>query len=197
MRVDPRCAVTREVLCAGGNSDPLEPLRERHHVTGDELWVVAERADPDHRVQGIRIDVCNRSELEIEPDPGKVAAHSTGNRAGELGVVDCAECVGAGVGAAPCELETRYITALLVQTDQQVRAFGAEPVRKATRRLLIADVAREEDDPAEPGGELTKDPVRCHETLEAREQACGRESFELGAHPYLTAPAVSPKTIRR
>ena len=189
--------MAREVLRAAGDPDLLQPVREGDDVTSDEVGLVTEGANPDHRVQRIRVDVGDRSQLEVEPDSGEISAQGTAHRPRQLDVVDRAERVGAGVRAAFGELEPGDVTALLVETDQEVRVLRAERGGQATRRPLVADVAREEHDPAQPGRCLAENPVGRLETVKARKQARGREPFELGAHPPLTAPAVSPKAIRR
>ena len=89
---------------------------------------------------------------------------------------------------APTRVEPRHVAALLVERDQQPLVLRPQLARQSGELLAIADVRCEEDDAAEAFGDQPPQPVGYLRSLEARQQALD--------HPF-TAPAVSPKAIRR
>ena len=74
-------AMAGEVLRAGRDAGALQPADERRDMASHELGVRAERADPDHRVLRIRVDVRDRREVEVDADVGELGARSTPRRA--------------------------------------------------------------------------------------------------------------------
>ena len=67
------------------------PRDERRDVARDELGVGAERADADHRVLRIHVDVGDRREVEVDADRGEVGADRRRDLLGQRDVVDDAE----------------------------------------------------------------------------------------------------------
>jgi hypothetical protein len=72
VRVGTRVAMTGEVLRARGDASALQAADERGDVPRDELRVSAEGPDADDRVLGVRVDVCDRSEVETDADFGEI-----------------------------------------------------------------------------------------------------------------------------
>src|SRR5262249_46241249 len=66
-----RIAVAWKVLGARGYPLTLKALHERRDMTSNEGGLGAERANPDHGVVGIRVDVCDRREVEVDADRGQ------------------------------------------------------------------------------------------------------------------------------
>ena len=118
-------AVPGEVLRARGHSLPLQAADERRHMARDELGVGAERADPDHRVRRVDVDVGDRGEVEVDPDGGEVGADRGRDALGQLDVVDGPERPVARIRAAAIDLEPGDVAALLVDPDQTGRAAAA------------------------------------------------------------------------
>src|SRR5918996_3644589 len=102
----------------------------------------------------------------------------------------------ARVRAAPSGLEPRHVASLLVDPDQQIRPLRPQSCRERAQLLAVANVAREQDDSAEPLLEPVPQLVEQRQTGETREEAGSGEPLEIAAHPR-TAPAVSPKATRR
>src|SRR5439155_20956129 len=109
-------------------------------------------------------------------------------------LVEDAEHGAAGIGAAGSPFEAGHVAALLVDPEQDLLALGAQ--RPAERGQLPdrRHVVGEEHDSAASLGQEAARPVRRDRPREAREDAGRRERLE--THPF-TAPAVSPKAIRR
>ena len=195
VRVGSRVPVAGEVLRAGRHALALRAGDERSDVTRDELGVGAEAAHADDGVQGIRVGVRDRGEVQVDARRGQLARDRACDRLGQRHVVDGAEREVAGVRAAVLGLEPRHVAALLVDRDQELGPLGAKGARQLGELSRIADVVGEEGDPAQPPLEPARDPVRDDVTGEARLQTGRSEAVEL-AH-CLTAPAVRPKAIRR
>ena len=62
-----------KVLRAGCDAFALEARDERGNLPGDERRLRAEGANPDHGVLRIRVHICDRREIEIDPDGGELA----------------------------------------------------------------------------------------------------------------------------
>ena len=163
----------------------------------DELPGRTERADPDHRVERVRVHVRDGREVQVHADLGEIRSDRRRHLLGELDVVDGAEGGVSRVGAAGGGLEPRHVAALLVDPDEDGIALRPERSGQGGELLAALDVPREEDDPAEPLPQPTKHPVRRARPLEAREDAREREPVELGGCHPLTEPAVSPNAILR
>jgi hypothetical protein len=91
MRVGLGVPVSREVLRAGGDALALQADDEGGDVPCDELGVGPERADPDDRVHRVRVDVGDRSVVEVDPDSGEIGANRRRDRGREGDFVDRAE----------------------------------------------------------------------------------------------------------
>ena len=185
-----------KVLRACSHARALEPPNERRHMPGDELAVRAERADPDHRVLRVRVDVGDRREIEVDARLGELGPEGGGDLLGELDVVHDPERPVPRVRAAGIRLEPGHVAALLVDRDDEVGLLGAKVVGQRAELLPALDVPGVEHDASEPFGESTAKPVGHGRPLEAGEDAARGESLEL-AHQALTAPAVRPKAIFR
>ena len=194
VRVDGRVAVAGEVLGAGDDTLRLRAADERRDVAGDQLRIGAERADADHGVVGVRVHVGDRREVQADAAVGQIGGNPAGDGFGQLDVVDDAEREVAGVRAAVLPLEPGDVAALLVDREQQAR----QRRRQRAQLVGVADVVREERQPAEAALGEAQNPVGRLVTREARQQAGRRQPVELAAsrHP-LTAPAVSPNAIFR
>ncbi len=114
---------------------------------------------------------------------------------GQRRIVHLAEGQRAGHRAAPRGLESGHVAALLVDRDDG-RVADADGCAELLQLLLVSDVAREQDDPAETPIEVTEQPVRRRFACEAGQDAGAREALERAAHP-LTEPAVRPNAMRR
>ena len=196
VRVDGRVAVPGEVLRARGDTRGLESANERSDMPCDERAVGAERADADHRVLGVRVDVGDGREVEGHADVRKLRAERPSDARRELDVVDDAERGVARVRASRPGLEPGDIAALLVDRDDDVRPLGAKIARERSQLFAVLDVPRVQHDAAEAVREPTPNPVGSSRPLEAREDAARGEPLEL-AHHALTAPAVRPNAILR
>ena len=112
---------------------------------------------------------------------------------GQRDVVDDPEREVARVRAAVLPLEPGDVAALLVDREQQ----AGERRRERTELIAVADVVREEGQPAEAAFGEAQNPVRRFVPREARQQAGRRQPVECGVGHPLTAPAVSPNAIFR
>ena len=156
----------------------------------DQSWVGAERANADNRVRRVDDQVRDRREVEVHTDSSQLAADRGGHTPGQRDVVHGAECEVPRERAPIRGLEPRDVPALLVHGHEESRQRRGQ----LGHLLRIADVPREEHDPAVP---TAPHPFRRGQAVEAREQArcrCGLEPAL--AHPR-TAPAVNPKAILR
>src|SRR5262245_19378894 len=196
VRVNGRVAVPREMLRARRDARTLQTGHERGYMPRAEISVGAERADPDHRVLWIRIDVGDGCEVEVDPGSGELRSERRGDTFRRRDVIDHAESCVPGVRAACRRLEPRDVAALLVDRDHDVGPLGAQIVGQATELLSALDVPRVEHDAAEPVGEVAAYPVGDGKPLESRQDAAQREPLKL-MHQALTAPAVRPKAIFR
>ena len=131
----------------------------------------------------------------VTPDVAQRAGDRAGDGLGQRRVVDLAERQRSRHRAPARRLEPRHVAALLVDRDDRLRR-DADRRRQRPQLLRVADVAREEDDAAEPGVELAQQPRRRHLACEAGQDAGPREPLQRRAHPF-TAPAVRPKAMRR
>ena len=86
--VDGRVAVTGKVLRARGDTGALQPAHERRDMSRHQLGVRSEGADPDDRIQRIRVDVRDRREVEVHADVGELGADRSGDALGQLEIVD-------------------------------------------------------------------------------------------------------------
>ena len=84
----------------GGHARALQSADGCRDVTRDELAVSAERADADHRVVGVRVDVGDRREVEIHPDLRQLRSDRDRHALGELDVVHYAERPAARIRAS-------------------------------------------------------------------------------------------------
>ena len=100
VRVDVGRAVAGKVLRAGGDPTRLEPGHERGDMAGDQRRVGAERADADHGVERVDVDVGDRSEIQRDAGRAELVGEGAGDLLGERDVVDRAEREGAGQRAA-------------------------------------------------------------------------------------------------
>src|ERR1051326_691406 len=164
-------------------------------MAAHELGIRAERARADHRIRR-RVDVGDGREVPVDPNLAELGSDRRGDDAGQLGVVDGAECGGARVRAPRLPLQTRDVAALLVGGEQEIAPFRAQRGAKGREPLARRHVVREQHDATAPAGEKTPHPVRRGVSWKARKDAGGREPLELGGHPR-TAPAVRPNAIRR
>jgi hypothetical protein len=197
VRVERRVAVAREVLRAGGDPGCLEALDGCRDMTCDEIAFRPERANADHGVLRVRVDVGDRREVEVDPDAGKLGAHRRRDAPRQLDVVDGTESGVPRVRAPTRGLEPRDVTALLVDRDDEVVPFRAQLARQRRELLSALDVPRVEDDAAEPLVETAAHPVRHRRSREPRKDAARREALEVRRCHALTAPAVRPKAIFR
>ena len=158
-----------------------------------QLRIGAEGADADHGVVGVRVHVGDRREVQADAAVGQIGGDPACDGFGQLDVVDDAEGKVAGVRAAVLPLEPGDVAALLVDREQQARQRS----RQRAQLVAVADVVREEGQPAEAALGEAQNPVRRLVTRKARQQAGRREPVECGVgHPF-TAPAVSPNAIFR
>ena len=196
VRVDRGVAVAGEVLGARRDTRTLQPADEGADVSGDELSVRAERANPDDRVERVRVHVRDGREVEVDPGSSELRAHGRPDALGQVDVVHDAERAVPRVRASGRGLEPRHVATLLVDRDQQVVALGAQVVRQRAQLLGALDVPCVQDDAAEAFSEAPANPVGRHRAFEAGKDAARGQSLELGVHA-LTAPAVSPNAIFR
>ena len=195
MRVDLGGAVPGEMLRTRSHPGGLQAFDECGDVTGHEPRVAPKRADADHGVEGIGVDVGDGCEVVRDPDCPERVAERMGNPCRQSDVIDLAQREISGHRAAPDRFEARHVAALLVDRDDRLGCDADRP-GELGELLAVAHVAREEDDAAEAGVELAPKPLRRREPREPGQDAPVREPRELGAHPR-TAPAVSPNAIRR
>ncbi len=138
-----RCESTDVSPCPGkcfahaATPAPCSPRTNAATCLRDERAVGAERADPDHRVLGVRVDVRDRREVEVDADRRRARLRaSAATRSRQLHVVDDAERGVARIRAAGPRLEPRDVAALLVDRDEQVRlapSAGRPSAREAAR----------------------------------------------------------------
>ena len=86
--IDGRVAVTGKVLRARCDTGALEPAHERGDMSRHQLGVRSEGADPDDRIQRIRVDVRDRREVEVHADVGELGADRSCDALGQLEIVD-------------------------------------------------------------------------------------------------------------
>ena len=196
VRVHRGVAVPGEVLRAGGHPRALKAAYERSDMPGHELGVGAERANSDHGVLRIGVDVGNGREIEIDARSSKLRAERRRHALGEFDVVDDAQRRVARVRAPGRRLEPCDIAALFVDCEHEVGSLGAQIVRQRSELLATFHIPGVQDDPAESIRELPTEPVGHGWSLEPGKDAAGSESLELAAHA-LTAPAVKPNAIFR
>src|SRR5213594_3696008 len=75
MRIDGRVSVTGEMLAAGNDTRPLQPVRDGNTETGDGARMRSERTVADHRVLRIRRDVEHWREVDVDSDAPQLLAH--------------------------------------------------------------------------------------------------------------------------
>src|SRR5581483_4233595 len=90
----------------------------------------------------------------------------------------------------------RDVAALLVDREQNVRTLGAQRVGEAAELVARRRVVREQAEAQSAAVDERSRPVGYVDAGEARQQARRGEARGRLAHPR-TAPAVSPKAIRR
>src|SRR6476620_9787187 len=112
MRVDVGGAMAGKVLRACGDAARLQPGHERGDMPGDERRVGAERADADHGVEWIDVDVGDGSEIERDARSSELMGEGTGELLGERDVVDRPEREWAGQRATTACLEPGDVAAL-------------------------------------------------------------------------------------
>jgi hypothetical protein len=126
-----------------------------------QLRIGAERADADHRIARIEVDVGHRGEVDGHPGVGEAGADRPVDLLGRSRVVQVPEGGRARGRAAPHGVETGDVAALLVEGDQQVTSRGRpQPVGELTDAGAVTDVAAEEDDAAEAVRERVQQPGR-------------------------------------
>ena len=143
-------------------------------VTKAATWrATSAGSEPNERtpitgLSGFDVDVGDRS--EVQRDAGRARARRRGRgrparSSATSSIVPSAS--GAGQRAAAAGLEPGDVAALLVDRDD---GGGGDPERSGQRPQLLRprDVAREEDDAAEPVGELAREPGRGRRPGEAR-----------------------------
>ena len=190
--------VPGEVLRARSDTGTLQPTHGRRDVPGDELCIRAERANPDDRIEGVRVDVSDGSEVEVHPNLSEIGRERRRDLLGQDDVVDRSERRVSRIRAACRSLEPGHVASLFVDRDQEVWSLGSERCGQSSQLLPILDVPGVEDDATEPFREPSPKPVGCNRPLESREDASRSEPLELSSlsHPF-TAPAVSPNAIFR
>ncbi len=196
VRVDGGVAVSGEVLCARRHPRALKAAHEGGDMPRDELCVGAERADSDHGVLRIRVDVGDGREVEVDARICKLRTERRCHALGEPDVVDDSERAVTRIRAPGRRLEPRHVAALFVDCNHEVGTLGAQIVRQRTQLVTALDVPRIQNHAAEPLRESSPEPVGHCRPLEPREDAARGEPLELRAHA-LTAPAVRPKAIFR
>ena len=196
MRVLGRVPVPGKVLGTGRDAGALEPTHESCHVPRDHLPVGAERADADHGILRIRVDVGHGSKVEVDAGLGELRPERCRDAVGELDVVDRAQRAVARIRAAAGRLEPCDVAAFLVDRDEHMLALCTEVRRQRTQLVATLDIPGVQDHSAEPVREPPTHPVGDARALEARKDAGRGEPLELRTHA-LTAPAVSPKAIFR
>ena len=144
----------------------------------------------------VRVDVGDRSQVEVDAGRGELAADRRRHRSRQLDVVHRAEREVPGVGAARAGLEPGHVAALLVDPDQRVGASAGSPrsaPRAARGRSMFHEKRTTPPRPAASSRRTQSGGVGPGKP--GKMQADG-EPLEPAAHP-LTAPAVSPKAILR
>ena len=190
--------MTGEVFRACGDTGALQPPHGRSDVPGGELCIRAERANPDDRIERVRVDVGDGSEVEVHPSLSEIGRDRRRDLLGQDDVVDRSERRVSRIRAAGRSLEASHVTSLFVDRDQEVRSLGSQRCVQSSQLLPILDVPGVEDDATEPLREPSPKPVGYHRPLESREDASRSKPLELWSlsHPF-TAPAVSPNAIFR
>ena len=179
VRVDPGVAVSGEVLGAGGDAAGLQAAYPGGGVPGDQVRVGAERAHPDHRVGRVGVDVGVRGVVQSDADGCQFGAEVAGDLLGQRRVVDRAERVVAGPGAAPGGLDPGDVAGLLVDRHDDVRPLGPQVRGERGDLLVVDDVAGEQDDRAEPFAEPAAHPRRRRGADEPRLQDGGGERRQI------------------
>src|SRR5262249_5469540 len=113
-----RIAVAWKVLGGRGYALTLKALHERRDMTSNEGGLGAERANPDHGVVGIRVDVCDRREVEVDADRGQFVRDRSGGLLCQIDVVDRAKSPVSRVRAAGSRLEASDVAAFFVGCDE-------------------------------------------------------------------------------
>ena len=85
---------------ARDDTGTLQPAHERRDVSGHELGLGTERADPDHRVQRVRVDIRYRRKVQVHPRFREIGAQRSRDVFRERDVVDFAERGVPGVRAS-------------------------------------------------------------------------------------------------
>jgi hypothetical protein len=123
-------AVAGKMLRARGDSLTLKARHERRDLTSNERGLRAERANPDHGVGGIRVDVRDRCEVEVDPDRSQLAGDRGSDLLCQRCVVNDAEGPVSRVRASRSRLEASDIASLLIRRDEQIAVLGAQRPRQ-------------------------------------------------------------------
>ncbi len=121
---------------------------------------------------------------------GQLGADRRRNVATELWVIGHAEREIARVGASGPRLQTRHVTALLVDRDDQLRPGAVQLGGQPGQLRPGLYIAGEEDHPAQALGRQAEHPTWCTSAFKAGKDAAEDEGLDL-RHPF-TAPAVRP-----
>ena len=182
---------------AQATTPPLcSPRHECRHVTRHEGGIGAERADADDGVAGVRVDVGDGRQVEVDTDAARSAAIEAATRSVSSTSSTAPSARLPGYELPVLGLEPRDVAALLVDRDQHVGSLGADAppstlpaargrgrcARRGRRRRARRPASRR----AQSGAERPANRGRCTPRRGAR----GR------AQP-LTEPAVSPNAIFR
>src|SRR5579872_36899 len=124
------------------------------------MRVVAERAQTDDRVGGIRIDIGHGREIQIHPKRGEFVSDETIHRLGDGRIVDRSQRHRAW-RRRPYVGEARDAASFLIHGDERREiASGAESADGIGQRahlLRVLEVAPEQDDAARLAGEILWD----------------------------------------
>ena len=96
MRIFVGVAMARKMFAARNDAAFAQPLRPRQADLDDLLRLGAKGAVADDRVRRIRVDVQDRSEIEIDADQFEFFSGGTAKAAGEIGTALLANPSGGG-----------------------------------------------------------------------------------------------------
>ena len=195
VRVDVGRAVAGKVLRAGGDPSRLQPGHERGDVAGDQRGVGAERADSDHRIERVDVDIGDRSEIQRDAGRAQLFGEGAGDLLGERDVVDRAEreCAGNEL-PRPASRRVTSPPSSSIATTVAAETLS-DPVR-ACSCSGPATLRANRTTPPRPSASSRESQVGAVVPAKPGQDAPVRQALERVAHP-LVAPAVRPKAILR
>jgi len=129
VRVRDRVAVPWKVLGACSNTSALYPANICPGMPRDHRAVRSERANADHRISRVRIDVHGGGDVDVDASGTNQATNPCCCLLSDIDVIDTPEDCVARHGRPGGYLEPGDISTLLVHTDQCVGVRGMALMR--------------------------------------------------------------------